>query len=154
MKPQPDDTRWPMVLDPGPDCRCSRCHAPILDPENLLRVWSRRVSGEYRYHQDLRETPAFRPGRKGGWPVCWPIPRAAAPQKNVVWVTIKLLQSSPELKAPASQAKTVGLWWDVAMVTFYLKDIVSNWVAVNQPNGYEVLLSKVAHASRATLGWL
>ena len=40
------------------------------------------------------------------------------------------------------------------MVTFYLKDIVSNWVAVNQPNGYEVLLSKVAHASRATLGWL
>ena len=50
MMPQPDDTRWSMVLDPGPDCRCSRCHAPILDPENPLRFWSKRVSGEYRYH--------------------------------------------------------------------------------------------------------
>ena len=47
------DIAWPgpVHVEEGPDCPCSRCGAPIVDPDIAVRCWPEDSNGySYRFH--------------------------------------------------------------------------------------------------------
>lgn len=53
MEIRPTDIRWPgpYHIEEGPDCLCSRCGQPILEPDIAIRGWPEDANAySYRFH--------------------------------------------------------------------------------------------------------
>ena len=66
----PTDTRWPgpYSIEEGPECLCSRCEQPILEPEIAIRAWPQDDPNryEYRFHPACLGCQAYDP-RDDDW---------------------------------------------------------------------------------------